>query len=99
MWWGPAEAGCFVMSQVWAPVGGDTEGGPVEPAQEDAFVRGVSQVIGGPLGEHAVRRRRRVEVLWTPARIVIVLALLTFTLHWVQKAPCQDGAWADFEQY
>jgi uncharacterized membrane protein len=86
------------MSHVWPAVGRGTEG-PVEPAQEDGFVRGVSQVIGGPLGVHAVRRSRLVEQLWTPARIVIALALLTFTLHWVQKAPCQDGAWANYEQY
>lgn len=70
-----------------------------EPAREDPFVRGMSEVIGGPLGEHAVRRRSAGDVLMTPARIVIVLALLTFGLHWVQKAPCQDGAWENFEQY
>jgi uncharacterized membrane protein len=70
---------------------------PAQPAREDPFVRGISQVIGGPLGEHATRRRG--EALWTPARIVIVLALITFGLHWIQKAPCQDGAWENFEQY
>ncbi|MGE5829578.1 MAG: glycosyltransferase family 87 protein [Micromonosporaceae bacterium] len=86
------------MRHAWAPV--STEGAhAVEPAHEDAFVRGVSQAIGGPLGSHAARRGRLTEALWTPARVVITLALLTFTLHWVQKSPCQDGAWANFEQY
>ena len=69
-----------------------------EPAREDPFVRGVSQIIGGPLGEHAARRSV-LDTLWTPARVVIVLALLTFGLHWMQKAPCQDGAWENYEQY
>lgn len=68
----------------------------VIPSHEDSFVRGVSELFGGPLGEHAVRPRDRI---WTPARIVIALAILVFCLHWVQKSPCQDGAWADDKQY
>jgi uncharacterized membrane protein len=68
----------------------------VSPSREDSFVRGVSELFGGPLGEHAVRRRDR---FWTPARIVIALAILVFCLHWVQKSPCQDGAWANNKQY
>ena len=47
----------------------------VNPSQEDSFVRGASELLGGPLGEHAVRRRDRI---WTPARIVIALAILVF---------------------
>ena len=68
----------------------------VNPSHEDSFVRGVSELFGGPLGEHAARRRDRI---WTPARIVIALAILVFCLHWVQKSPCQDGAWENNEQY
>jgi uncharacterized membrane protein len=70
----------------------------VNPTQDDGFVRGLSELVGGPIGEHAVSGRHRDRV-WTPARIVIVLAMLMFGLHWVQKAPCQDGTWQDYEQY
>ncbi len=70
----------------------------VNPTQEDGFVRGVSEVVGGPLGEHAARTRQ-VDRIWTPARIVIALAILVFGLHWIQKSPCQDGAWENHEQY
>src|SRR5262245_42529955 len=70
----------------------------VNPTQDDGFVRGLSELVGGPVGEHAVSGRHRNRI-WTPARIVIVLAMLTFGLHWLQKAPCQDGTWQEYEQY
>jgi uncharacterized membrane protein len=70
----------------------------VNPTQEDAFLRGLSEAVGGPVGEHAARPARGSR-LWTPARVVIVLAVLVFCLHWVQKSPCQDGAWQDLSQY
>ena len=71
----------------------------VSPTQEDGFVRGVSEAIGGPVGEHAVARPHTIDRLATPARIIVVLALLVFGLHWIQKSPCQDGAWQNLEQY
>jgi uncharacterized membrane protein len=70
----------------------------VNPTQEDVFVRGLSEVVGGPLGAHAAKPARGSR-LWTPVRVVMVLAALVFCLHWVQKSPCQDGAWQDFSQY
>lgn len=69
----------------------------VPPSREDGVVRGLSEVVGGPLGDHAAVGRA--DRLWTPARIVFALAVAVFFLHWVQKAPCQDGAWTDNEQY
>jgi uncharacterized membrane protein len=66
------------------------------PSRSDGFVRGLAQVIGGPLGEHAARGGGR---FWTAARIVLALTCLTLALHWVQKSPCQDGAWHDNVQY
>jgi uncharacterized membrane protein len=68
------------------------------PSQEDGFVRGAAGLIGGPLGDHAARPRW-FDRLWTPARIVIVVAVVTLGLGWVQKSPCQDGAWANYTQY
>ena len=72
----------------------------VSPAKEDPFVRGLSEAIGGPRGEHAVTETpSRGGRLWTAARIVLALTCLTLALHWVQKSPCRDGAWVDLKQY
>jgi uncharacterized membrane protein len=73
------------------------------PAASDGFVRGLSEAIGGPLGEHAAARNRppgaRSGRFWTAARIVLALTCLTLALHWVQKSPCQDGDWQKNIQY
>jgi uncharacterized membrane protein len=71
----------------------------VEPAREDTLVRGLSEAIGGPLGEHAVRRSRGSDRIWTPVRIIMALACMTFGLHWIQKSYCQDHGWSDYSQY
>jgi uncharacterized membrane protein len=69
----------------------------VVPSREDGVVRGLSEIVGGPLGDHAAAGRG--DRWLTPARIVFALAVVVLFLHWLQKAPCQDGAWADNEQY
>jgi uncharacterized membrane protein len=69
------------------------------PADSDGFVRGLSQAIGGPLGDHAVRPDARPGRFWTAARIVLALTCLTLALSWVQKSPCQDGDWQKNIQY
>jgi uncharacterized membrane protein len=69
------------------------------PTASDGFVRGLSQVIGGPLGEHAVRPDRRPGKFWTATRIILALTCLTLALHWVQKSPCEDGNWQKNVQY
>ncbi|MET7748067.1 glycosyltransferase 87 family protein [Micromonospora sp. NPDC005367] len=72
------------------------------PSRSDGFVRGLSGLIGGPLGDHAVALDRpagRERRFWTAARIVLALVCLTLALHWVQKSPCQDGAWQNNVQY
>lgn len=73
------------------------------PAQSDGFVRGLSEAIGGPIGEHAAGSDKPQTQwggrFWTATRIVIALTCLTLALHWVQKSPCRDGAWADHIQY
>jgi uncharacterized membrane protein len=69
------------------------------PGGSDGFVRGLSEAIGGPLGEHAVRPDGRPGRFWTASRIILALTCLTLALHWVQKSPCQDGDWQKNVQY
>src|SRR5262249_44984584 len=74
------------------------------PSHSDGFVRGLSEAIGGPLGDHAVPRRADREWdkhgrVWTASRIVLALVCLTLSLHWVQKSPCRDGDWQNLRQY
>ncbi|MEV0324989.1 glycosyltransferase 87 family protein [Micromonospora echinospora] len=72
------------------------------PSRSDGFVRGASQLIGGPLGDHAAvldRPAGSERRFWTAVRIVLALTCLTLALHWVQKSPCQDGAWQNNIQY
>jgi uncharacterized membrane protein len=73
--------------------------GPIDrPSASDEFVRGLSEAIGGPLGEHAVGPTRAGR-FWTAARVVLALVCLSLAIHWVQKSPCQDGAWSNLKQY
>jgi uncharacterized membrane protein len=68
-----------------------------EPARGDWFVGELSAAVGGPLGDHAVRPPRR--RFWTAVRVVLAMACVVLALHWVQKAPCRDGAWSNLKQY
>lgn len=70
-----------------------------EPAHSDVLVQGLSEVIGGPLGEHARRPASVSGRFWTATRVVLALTCLMLSLHWVQKAPCRDGAWVNLNQY
>jgi uncharacterized membrane protein len=36
---------------------------------------------------------------WTPLRVLLAFTLLTLALAWLQKSPCQDGAWTEGRQY
>jgi uncharacterized membrane protein len=74
--------------------------GPVdEPARTDPVIRGLSETIGGPLGDHAVRPSRTGGRFWTVTRIVLALTCLMLVAHWLQKSPCRDGAWVNESQY
>jgi uncharacterized membrane protein len=73
-----------------------------EPTRSDGFVRGISEAIGGPIGDHAVRPLRSAyggPRFWTAARVVLALACVVLSLHWVQKYPCSDGQWSGLKQY
>jgi uncharacterized membrane protein len=85
------------------PSGGDVPRGIDHPSRSDGFVRGLSESIGGPLGDHAAGLdgpgNRWSGGFWSATRIVLALTCLTLALHWVQKSPCQDGAWQNNIQY
>ncbi len=70
---------------------------PVDvPSRSDWFVAGLSQLIGGPHGDHVARRKR----FWRAGHIVLALTCLTLALHWVQKSPCRNPAdWVELQQY
>jgi len=76
-----------------------TQGLIDEPARSDPFVRGLSEAIGGPVGDHAVRPSAAAGRFWTVSRIVLALTCLVLALNWVQKSPCRDGAWTHLNQY
>ncbi|MBF9129284.1 DUF2029 domain-containing protein [Plantactinospora sp. S1510] len=86
-----------------SPAGIDEPEKADHPSRSDGFVRGLSEAIGGPIGEHASGVDRRGTQwsgrFWTAARIVLALTCLTLALHWVQKSPCQTGAWQNNSQY
>ena len=60
----------------------------VHPTRDDRVVAAVSEVVGGPVGEHAGR-----HPWWTPTRVLLLLTAITFVFGMVQKAPCSlaDG--------
>ena len=66
-----------------------TAGEPVRPTAEDEVSAAGSEWLGGPAGRRALTGTS----WWTPARIVVLLALAMFALGMVQKLPCYDGAW------
>jgi uncharacterized membrane protein len=59
----------------------------VSPTREDAVVRSVSEVVGGPLGDHAGQ-----HPWWTPLRVVLLLAAVAMSFGIAAKAPCLGQA-------
>ncbi len=57
----------------------------VIPSWTDATVRRASQLVGGPLGRHALVGRARVV---TPLRVCMVMALGMLIFGWLAKSPC-----------
>lgn len=62
---------------------------PVRPTQEDEVAARGSELIGGPLGRHALTGTS----WWTPVRVIGLVMIGMFALGLVQKAPCYDGGW------
>ena len=55
------------------------------PSRNDTVAAALSQVIGGPVGRHALVGRTRV---FTPLRVMFMIALVFLALGWTTKAPC-----------
>ncbi|GGK53713.1 glycosyltransferase family 87 protein [Nocardia camponoti] len=76
------------------------------PSRTDSLTSQLSNVIGGPVGDHALIGRAR---FWTPLRILFVFTLLFLAFGWATKAACiqqtSDGAggltldWHNNRQY
>jgi uncharacterized membrane protein len=60
------------------------------PSLDDPVVTAASEVIGGPVGEHAAP-----HPWWTPVRVVLAVTVLAFVLGMVQKTPCVASNWND----
>ena len=50
----------------------------------------LSEVVGGPVGEHA-----RPHPWWTPVRVLLAVFTVVFALGLVQKYPCGETHWSD----
>lgn len=59
-------------------------------AADDGVVRVLSEVAGGPSGEHSSGHR-----WWTPVRVLLALTAVVFALGMVQKTSCFDDTWTD----
>ncbi|MDF2822987.1 MAG: transrane protein, partial [Mycobacterium sp.] len=55
------------------------------PSRNDVMVSAMSDVVGGPVGRHALIGRQR---FFTPLRVIFVIALLFLALGWTTKSPC-----------
>jgi len=65
----------------------------IHPTHDDPVTRGVSEVIGGPAGDHAAG-----HPWWTPVRVLLVVTAVCFALGMVQKAGCYQQSWQDGEE-
>lgn len=71
-----------------------TAAGLDAPSRDDPFVRGASELAGGPLGRHARATPRRGALV-----VLLVLTAVTCLFGWVQKAPCRTHPWTKEYQY
>ncbi|MEU5690651.1 glycosyltransferase 87 family protein [Actinosynnema sp. NPDC020468] len=57
----------------------------VRPTWTEPLARAAARPFGGIAGRHASVGR---QWFWTPLRVVLLLALVTLSLAWLQKSPC-----------
>ncbi len=56
-----------------------------EPSAEDGFVRLLSQRLGGPIGRRAAAGR----AWWSPVRVTLAIATLTYLIGMIFRIPCR----------
>jgi uncharacterized membrane protein len=61
-----------------------------EPTREDPVAAALSEVVGGPVGEHARPHR-----WWTPVRVLLAAFTVVFAIGLVQKYPCGETNWSN----
>ena len=59
------------------------------PSRTDALVSGLAELVGGPVGRHALIGRSRVL---TPLRAMFLIALVLLALGWTTKSACLQTA-------
>jgi uncharacterized membrane protein len=64
----------------------------VDPTDDDAVVRGLSEGVGGPIGSRAGR-----HPWWTPVRVVLALVAVCMAFGMLQKSSCYDQTWQNGE--
>ncbi len=59
------------------------------PTRDDPIAASLSEVVGGPVGDHARPHR-----WWTPVRVLLAVFTVVFALGLVQKYPCGETDWS-----
>jgi uncharacterized membrane protein len=68
----------------------------VAPTRDDDVVRLGSEVIGGPLGRHALIGSHR---WWTPMRVLLVMVFVVSGIGIISKQHCRADGWSAPGQY
>jgi hypothetical protein len=63
------------------------------PSRTDPVVAAMSEVVGGPLGDHASGHR-----WWTPARVLLGMSAVALAAGMVGKTACVPSGWSKDEQ-
>lgn len=67
----------------------------VHPTQDDALVRRGSVVLGGPWGARGVAG----ESWWSPLRVLVVIATVTYALGYWLRWPCRTADFLNDDRY
>jgi uncharacterized membrane protein len=59
------------------------------PTRDDPVAAALSEVVGGPVGDHA-----RPHSWWTPVRVLLAVFTVVFAVGLVQKYPCGETDWS-----
>jgi uncharacterized membrane protein len=60
------------------------------PTRDDPVATSLSEVVGGPVGDHA-----RPHSWWTPVRILLAVFTVVFAAGLLQKYPCGETDWSN----